>query len=686
MAAPSIQISYNDSEIKIFWDFDPTTLYPAINLYWSSDPTMFGETLVVSYILNSPDATYSNRSVFYKFKREVIGLTNDSDFYLRLKGVLVNGLEDAANPGETRYIPSLADQVSMLNSVQIQGYDYTNDIWRSVGVSTDGSMGSTGGSGGSGGVTGFQGLTGFQGVTGGVGIYFGNQLPMGLPTDGSFSDGIFPWEASTLVTNGLDDVNEILLAIAPTPPGVLTSSLVLSSTTKYSAILPTGLTAEWYQNGVVAGNTVTDYVIDNTYNLSNANPTTTFKCGSTFGGDEGTVYHVLDGVDDSFRSILSGVGITGNIQITSIVIYNTIWRKANAQINYTQTSEGFKRHAMRYQTATVNQLTSDSLFWYDNVNATPGVTTPTVTQNTLSSSRYLSGIRYYGTGDTFDSSSTITNIANKAIRPTNPISYVMSGINSTNIAIAGATFAYNDSYAFSPLITISLSNVYSIDSRLTVTGTKPNGATASSTSISQNRLLNTYSVGYSSNGTITMFDEEYRWKLSNDFSLIPVGYSDPTGDWVSSDALTNGNGQLYNSTWYYPLINYTTGYLPAQGVSTDYSAFSGDQVIVWASNIGVAHSSMRITFTGILYTNISAVGSGNLNIEVRLPSETVWLDCGRSFGDGNGCRNDGSCSGGILSLTFGTATSTNSNGVVFIKVTLRNSSAAKASQMVIVGL
>ena len=180
-----------------------------------------------------------------------------------------------------------------------------------------------------------------------------------------------------------------------------------------------------------------------------------------------------------------------------------------------------------------------------------------------------------------------------------------------------------------------------------------------------------------------MFDEKYRWKLSNDFSLIPGNYANPTGDWTSSTVLSNGNGQLYNSTWYYPSVNYSLGYLPAQ--AANYSGFAGDQVIVWATNIGVAHSSMRIVFSGINFTDISPDGFGNLNMSIRLPNETVWLDCGRSFGDGNGCRNDGGSSGTVLALTFGTYTSTNSSGVVFIKVTLKNSSAAKASSMVITG-
>ena len=133
-------------------------------------------------------------------------------------------------------------------------------------------------------------------------------------------------------------------------------------------------------------------------------------------------------------------------------------------------------------------------------------------------------------------------------------------------------------------------------------------------------------------------DVHYLWI----FSSIPESIS---GNFNSQLPLSNGNLQLYNGVWRYPNINYTSGYLPAQ--TADYSTFSGNQVGVWAVNIGLAHSSMRITFTGMVYTAIAPLWDCNLNIEIRLPSETDWLDCGKNFGDGNGCRV-GSSSGGIL--------------------------------------
>ena len=190
----------------------------------------------------------------------------------------------------------------------------------SGGTGVAGEQGETGVAG----IQGETGVAGVQGVTGGVGINWASELPLGTPPDGTYADGIFPWINTTKTAVALDEVNELLLAISPNAPGALAGNLTLTNTSKYNAILPTGLEpSQWYQDGQVAGDTISDYIVDPTYNLSNANPSTTFKAGSTFGGDEGTVRHVEDGTVASSRDMTDGVGTTGTIQITSLADYNT---------------------------------------------------------------------------------------------------------------------------------------------------------------------------------------------------------------------------------------------------------------------------------------------------------------------------------------------------------------------------
>lgn len=141
MAAPSVQVSYNDMEIKVFWDLDITGAYVAFNLYGSFDKNMVGEAKVASNIPNSPDTTYSSKSVLYKFKREVIGAINTSIIYLRLKGVNILGVEDTVNIGAIKRIESLPEKLQRYRSAQVLGYDYNTNIWRKVKVASDGNLG-----------------------------------------------------------------------------------------------------------------------------------------------------------------------------------------------------------------------------------------------------------------------------------------------------------------------------------------------------------------------------------------------------------------------------------------------------------------------------------------------------------------------------------------------------------------
>lgn len=141
MSAPSIQLSYNDMEIKIFWDSDISGAYIAFNLYWSSDSSMAGEAIVASNISNTPDTMYSKRSVFYKFKRVAIGTTKASIIYLRLKGINSSGVEDILNVGAIKRIGSLAEQVQRYRSAQTLGFDYTTNTWKKVKVASDGNLG-----------------------------------------------------------------------------------------------------------------------------------------------------------------------------------------------------------------------------------------------------------------------------------------------------------------------------------------------------------------------------------------------------------------------------------------------------------------------------------------------------------------------------------------------------------------
>lgn len=132
MAAPAVQIYCNAGKMKIFIDF--ITDYIAYNLYWDTDPAMGAEALV-GRTSNVVDGQYSRAHVLYPFTRPV---SEDTVFYLRLKGILPSGVEDVGNPGPIKYIPSVSENLPLYKPVIIEGFDGT--VYRPVKVNTDGEI------------------------------------------------------------------------------------------------------------------------------------------------------------------------------------------------------------------------------------------------------------------------------------------------------------------------------------------------------------------------------------------------------------------------------------------------------------------------------------------------------------------------------------------------------------------
>lgn len=140
MAAPNVQMGFNDEVVKVMWAIDTTGTYGFFNLYYDTVVGMGTEALVASNVPNIADTYYTKDKVTYAFRRSAIGMTNDSEFYLRLKGVSLAGVEVVGSEGPVRLIPSLAAQREEYHATQIYGYDYTKSLWKRVKVGDDGAL------------------------------------------------------------------------------------------------------------------------------------------------------------------------------------------------------------------------------------------------------------------------------------------------------------------------------------------------------------------------------------------------------------------------------------------------------------------------------------------------------------------------------------------------------------------
>ena len=118
-----------------------------------------------------------------------------------------------------------------------------------------------------------------------------------------------------------------------------------------------------------------------------------------------------------------------------------------------------------------------------------------------------------------------------------------------------------------------------------------------------------------------------------------------------------------------------TGYLPAS--NPNYSAFSGNQVFLRSFYDAASHSNGTISITGISTSDLGSLGSGNVNLEIKLPTQTGWLDAGTGYNnatftgiDGDGCQV--SMVNGSVVVTFDVFTTANSGGMIIIRLTFRN--------------
>lgn len=112
----------------------------------------------------------------------------------------------------------------------------------------------------------------------------GNVIILGIPSDGTYDDGLLPFDENTFVSDAVDEINEVLVDLVPAPPDELTGTNLVGNRTLYTGKLPTGLNSTWYQDGEVAGDTINRIIINNSITMSSANPSTRFNKG-----DEGTL-------------------------------------------------------------------------------------------------------------------------------------------------------------------------------------------------------------------------------------------------------------------------------------------------------------------------------------------------------------------------------------------------------------
>ncbi len=236
-----------------------------------------------------------------------------------------------------------------------------------------------------------------------------------------------------------------------------------------------------------------------------------------------------------------------------------------------------------------------------------------------------------------------------------------------------------------------------------MTYTNSYGDTFQGQSASQNLLINTYNSPASTASSESFVDENRRLKpdingatgsaaaYPNDYVGIPPVL---TGQWNSNAALVNGNAQVYDFDLVYPTINFTAGYSPTQGTSPatgspNYSGFnntnSHNGQVYYRAMYSAANprSTGVLTIGGIVLLDLTQA-SPNVKVEMKLPTQTGWLDFSLPFDSGtfagitgDGCR--ASNSGSTFGWTVGTFTTATSGFMYILRITLFNTNKSISS-------
>lgn len=432
----------------------------------------------------------------------------------------------------------------------------------------------------------------------------GGGVTIGVPTAGGYDPaGVLQLDPATTIADFAQATDNFLTATAPDQPGNLDGqALVLAGATEYQARLPTGLSGAFgaYTPGALISNLITDGV----YTLSTPNPSTRFF-GGLDAGPGGDVTHVLDGIDGDVRDLDSGAGVTGLLEVTDVSVYNSIYRKANARINAVQ-GEGEQTHAIRSDDAGI---TLTRALVHDDVNTAPSFSVGAAEVVSTELLRPLSGIDYYREGTIIDVSFTAASgIFEKAYHPTAVATVTIPGAPVTDVNPVG-TPAVLDTFAATPQLTLVAGAVAVLSPDVEVTIRKPDGQTA----LSSNPLargINTYSTGGSTPVLDIFVDELRRLQVGTDTA------------WVSSGALADGNAQVRNGR----LVH---------GADGDYGGHVLDAVYERVIDKTSA-SNGTIRTLGTTAAQISALGTGQMNILLQLETDGVWFDLGLDFGLDNG--------------------------------------------------
>jgi len=497
---------------------------------------------------------------------------------------------------------------------------------------------------------------------------------------------------TSFVTGGLSDLN--INYKSGDPAGDVVNYITRDSV--FSITTPTGNYSNYGDRGLVKlyvnGAVVATIDLGANFQIANRD------------GSQVMANYDVQGLGDAISNgIVSFTG--GTFQVVSVQLHNgfRFYQKFQVTANITLASflrQGYNEIYITHEGLSAqeggNQTSGILNVFYDtDVGADPSTSTPTITED-VPVFKYLSGVKYYDAGSTWQVDAAISDAFDNVYHSTgSPV--VFSGwpgmasteIRYDNSAVVGVSNPpkIGETMSVSNWSLGLAINQMSSNARMTSTPRDPYGSYTGVQSASQNILVWSYTT--SSTPLIEHFrDEQYRL-LNLAYSTIPVAI---TGQWDSTQSLDTYDDQaglqLYMDELYFPTLNFSA-YMPSGNPDYSLIASETNKVYVRAfKDTTASHASGTLRMTGITKAQLYA---RNIRVWIKAPTQTGWLDLTRDYNyssftgiDEDGCWvNRDIQSTSDFQFTLGTNYTVNSGDMVIVKVQYPNNAAPRISYMAI---
>jgi len=497
---------------------------------------------------------------------------------------------------------------------------------------------------------------------------------IGPAEDGDYGDGLFnTFTSSTPIGTAIDNINEVLLLLAPAKPTSWSGSITAFniSTTQYNARqLTSGSVVTIFGTTSLSITSTTDTIgvgaqsrLDTsglTFSLTNngsiietvtlAGTATPARTSPNYIRHSASLdpWSGVDGKAGFWKGITS-FDVVGTIGIAQAVSATTSLQ--TLRLNYPSESVLLTRtyYADSPVTTQITGLTAT----YPTMGYISGVPSLTASQSItgVSFSVQNAASYFYSSNPIWSNSGNVVSATGDLDSiPTSP--FQTSVVSGKTFTIASGLFS-NLSFTFSVVAKNSIGN---------------NGTSMTLTS-------NVHRVDSISNETSNT--QANRNRLTSGSGDFPTGYLSNYGNSYSSTqslvGLYTSEMQLINGKYQYPSGDYTS-YVSTFGPGPNYTGITGDR---WATfNLGTLTSASSFTLnfinsTGITNTN----GISGLKIFIKIEGSTnFWIDGDLAFSpgtlpgsvsDGQGGVSVGSSTNTSRRITFGATTRT---GTIIVRV------------------